>query len=174
MSLSFWCKVYHALVLLCCKFERDRWSQRGASQQKLLEASGRVGAILTTEASRGCPQCMWRHCSVRILHAPITKWFISRSFTSVSPGHIKAISWLLMTWFLASPYIYIYIYIFLRTMWWVKAIIIKPTTTIQWRRMLMNIHESKWYKFNVHSSVYSLPQSSYEKDIIKSLHHWSF
>ena len=58
MSLSFWCKVYHALVLLCCKFERDRWSQRGGSRQKLLEASGRVGAILTTVASRGCPQCI--------------------------------------------------------------------------------------------------------------------
>ena len=55
-SLSFWCKVYHALVSLCCKFERDRWSQRGASKQKLLEASGRAGAILTTVASRGCPQ----------------------------------------------------------------------------------------------------------------------
>ena len=53
----FWCKVYHASVLLCSKFERDRWSQRGASRQKLLEASGRVGAILTTVASRGCPQC---------------------------------------------------------------------------------------------------------------------
>ena len=57
-SLSFWCKVYHALVLLCCKFERDRLWQRGASRQKLLEASGRVVAILTTVASRGCPQ--WR------------------------------------------------------------------------------------------------------------------
>ena len=57
-SLSFWCKVYHVLVLLCCKFERDRWSQRGARKQKLLEASGRVGAILTTVASRGCPQCI--------------------------------------------------------------------------------------------------------------------
>ena len=56
-SLSFWYKVYHASTLLCCKFERDRWSQRGASRQKLLEASGRVGAILTTVASCGCPQC---------------------------------------------------------------------------------------------------------------------
>ena len=55
-SLSFWYSVYHASVLLCCKFERDRWSQRGVSRQKLLEASGRVGAILTTVASRGCPQ----------------------------------------------------------------------------------------------------------------------
>ena len=44
-------------MLLCCKFERDRWSRRGASRQKLLEASGRVGAILTTVASCGCPQC---------------------------------------------------------------------------------------------------------------------
>ena len=55
-SLSFWCKVYNASVFLCSKFERDRWSQRDASRQKLLEASGRVGAILTTVASRGCPQ----------------------------------------------------------------------------------------------------------------------
>ena len=59
MGPSFWCKVYHALVLLCCEFERDRWSQRGGSRQKLPEASGRVGAILTTVASCGCPQ--WRH-----------------------------------------------------------------------------------------------------------------
>ena len=51
--------MYHALVLLYCKFERDRWSQRGASRQKLLEASGRAGAILTTVASRGCPQWSW-------------------------------------------------------------------------------------------------------------------
>ena len=57
-SLSFWCKVYHASVFLCCKFERDRWSQRSTSRQKLLEASGRVGAILTTVASCGCPQCL--------------------------------------------------------------------------------------------------------------------
>ena len=56
-SLSFWYKVYNASVFLCCKFERNRWSQRGASRQKLLEASGRVGAILTTVASCGCPQC---------------------------------------------------------------------------------------------------------------------
>ena len=55
-SLSLWCKVCHASVFLCSKFERDRWSQRGSSRQKLLEASGRVGAILTTVASRGCPQ----------------------------------------------------------------------------------------------------------------------
>ena len=55
-SLSFWCKVYHASVFLCCKFERDRWSQRSMGRQKLLEASGRVGAILTTVASCGCPQ----------------------------------------------------------------------------------------------------------------------
>ena len=58
-SLSFWCKVYNASVFLCSKFERDRWSQRDASRQKLLEASGRVGAILTTVASRGCPQWTW-------------------------------------------------------------------------------------------------------------------
>ena len=47
MSLSFWCKVYHALVLLCCKFERDRWSrdQRGASRQKLLEAMDGIDLI---------------------------------------------------------------------------------------------------------------------------------
>ena len=62
-SLSFWCKVYNASAFLCSKFERDRWSQRGASRQKLLEASGRVGAILTTVASRGCPQCSWRTVS---------------------------------------------------------------------------------------------------------------
>ena len=53
----FWCKVYHAFVFLCCKIDRDRWSQRSTSRQKLLEASGRVGAILTTVASCGCPQC---------------------------------------------------------------------------------------------------------------------
>ena len=64
-SLSFWCKVYHALVLLCCKFERDRLWQRGASRQKLLEASGRVGAILTTVASRGCPQWIWKLASLK-------------------------------------------------------------------------------------------------------------
>ena len=58
-SLSFWRKVYHASVFLCCKFERDRWSQRSASRQKLHEASGHVGAILTTVASRGCPQWTW-------------------------------------------------------------------------------------------------------------------
>ena len=55
-NLSFWCKVYHSSVFLCGKFERDRWSQRSTSRQKLLEASGRVGAILTTVASCGCPQ----------------------------------------------------------------------------------------------------------------------
>ena len=51
--------VHHAPpppVFLCCKYERDRWSQRSASRQNLLEANGRVGAILTTVASRGCPQ----------------------------------------------------------------------------------------------------------------------
>ena len=56
-SLSFWCKVYHASVFLCYIFERDRWSQRSTRRQKLLEASGRVVAILTTVASCGCPQC---------------------------------------------------------------------------------------------------------------------
>ena len=61
MSLPFWCKVYNASVFLCCKFERDRWSQRSKSKQKLLEASGRVGAILTTVASRSCPQWTLRH-----------------------------------------------------------------------------------------------------------------
>ena len=59
-SLSFWCKVCHAFVFLCCKFQRDRWSQRSTSRQKLLEASGRVGAILTTVASCGCPQWSWQ------------------------------------------------------------------------------------------------------------------
>ena len=58
-SLSFWYKVYHASVFLCCKFERDQWSQRSMSRQKLLEASGRVGAILTTVASCGCPHWAW-------------------------------------------------------------------------------------------------------------------
>ena len=68
-SLSFWCKVYHALVLLCSKFERDRWSQRGARRQKLLEASGRVGAILTTVASRGCPQWFTRERNLNNCHS---------------------------------------------------------------------------------------------------------
>ena len=67
-SLSFWCKVYHASVFLYCKFERDRWSQRGASRQKLLEASGRVGAILTTVASCGCPQLPWERSNS---HPPV-------------------------------------------------------------------------------------------------------
>ena len=57
ISLSFWCKVYHAPVFLCCTFERDRWSQKGTRRQKPLEARGRVGAILTAVASPGCPQC---------------------------------------------------------------------------------------------------------------------
>ena len=33
-SLSLWCKVYHASVFICCKFERDRWSQISTSRQK--------------------------------------------------------------------------------------------------------------------------------------------
>ena len=75
-SLSFWCKVYNASVFLCSKFERDRWSQRGESRQKLLEASGRVGAILTTLASRGCPQwlCPNEHTTTTLhMHRP--RWF---------------------------------------------------------------------------------------------------
>ena len=64
-SLTFWCKVYHASVFLCCKFERDRWSQRSTSRQKLLEASDCVGAILTTVASCECPQ--WCECSTTLL-----------------------------------------------------------------------------------------------------------
>ena len=30
--------MYHASVFLCCKFERDRWSQRSTSRQKLLRS----------------------------------------------------------------------------------------------------------------------------------------
>ena len=67
------------LVFLCCKFERDRWSQRSTSKQKLLKASGRVGAILTTVASCGCPQCFVRgfHRSpVNSMHKrPVTRSF---------------------------------------------------------------------------------------------------
>ena len=69
-SLSFWCKVYHASVFFCCKFERDRWSQRSTSRQKLLEASGRIGAILTTVASRGCPQWTYAWVAACCLTAP--------------------------------------------------------------------------------------------------------
>ena len=59
-SLSFWSKVYHAPMFLCCQFQRERWSPRGARRQKLLEASGRVGAILTTVFPPGCPQWLKR------------------------------------------------------------------------------------------------------------------
>ena len=64
-GLSFWCKVYYALILLCCTFDRDRWSQRSTSRQKPLEVSGRVGAILTTVASCGCPQWGADHVTQR-------------------------------------------------------------------------------------------------------------
>ena len=77
--LSFWYKVYHAPVLLCSKFERDQLLQRGASRQKLLEASGRVGAILTTVASRGCPQCMWTDQNNHIIHAMLYHSLFSRN-----------------------------------------------------------------------------------------------
>ena len=33
-SQSFWCKVYHARMLFSCKFERDRWWQRGAKTSR--------------------------------------------------------------------------------------------------------------------------------------------
>ena len=37
--------------------------KKGGRMQKLLQASGRVGAILTTVVSRGCPHAiMWHHC----------------------------------------------------------------------------------------------------------------
>ena len=83
-SLSFWCKVYHAAVFFCSKFERDQWSQRGASRQKLLEASGRVGAILTTLASRGGPQWSWSDfdCNWLTWRLQMTWWLNKKPFIS--------------------------------------------------------------------------------------------
>ena len=74
-SLSSCCKVYHASVFLCCKFERDRWSQRGASRQKLHEAGGRVGAILTMVASRGCPSVVGGIVIVMKAILKISMWY---------------------------------------------------------------------------------------------------
>ena len=87
-SLSFWCKVYpasckvyHASVFLCCKFGRDRWSQRSASRQKFSKGAA---AILTTVVSRGCPQC---ECVF-----PGAKQASQTSQALVSPKRIRSIS----------------------------------------------------------------------------------
>ena len=84
MSQSFWCKVYHAPVFFSCKLERDRWWQRGASRQKLIEASDCVGAILTTASFPGCPQCEWE----RTLH-----YITSSLICSGQARHIWNGSW---------------------------------------------------------------------------------
>ena len=50
-ACRFLCKVCHAPMFLQCKFQRDRSSQSGILCHKLLEASSRVDAIVTTVAS---------------------------------------------------------------------------------------------------------------------------
>ena len=52
----FSCKMCHAAVFFRCKFQRDRWFQIVVVWRRLLEASGRVGHILTTVTSPGYPQ----------------------------------------------------------------------------------------------------------------------
>ena len=93
-GLSLWCKMYHASVFLCCKFDRDWWLQRSTIRQKLLEASSRVGAILTTVASCSCPQCCWglvnERRKMRILPCYISFFIFSGSLNSlVPPWNVK-------------------------------------------------------------------------------------
>ena len=118
-SLSFRDDVYYTTVFLCCKFERDRWSHRGAIRQTLLEANGRTGAILTTVASRGSPQWLDSGCFPLVLledniyHRTDTSVVYSPyvyAFFLLKPS-ISASMWIVCCNTRNNIYIYIYIYV---------------------------------------------------------------